>query len=184
MKLKFLIPLIAFLGISLLLGIGLFLNPKDLPSALLNKPAPEFDLAVLPTDLSSTTSVANFSPKSLKGQRWILNVWASWCVSCRYEHPLLNEISKYTSIPLVGLNYKDDPEDARNWLLKRGNPYSIIALDIEGNAGIDWGVYGVPETFVIDENGDIIYKFAGPINKNIFITEIMPFFPEQTRNYK
>jgi len=97
-------------------------------------------------------------------------------VSCRYEHPLLNEIAAQTDIPLIGLNYKDGADDARKWLAKRGNPYSKVPQDIEGNAGIDWGVYGVPETFVIDEEGNIIYKFAGPINKNIYTTEIKPLF--------
>ena len=173
MKLKFLIPLIAFLGVSLLLGIGLFLNPKEIPSALINKPAPEFNLPLL---AENKEDLGKFSPADMKGKRWILNVWASWCVSCRYEHPLLNEIAAQTDIPLIGLNYKDGADDARKWLAKRGNPYSKVPQDIEGNAGIDWGVYGVPETFVIDEEGNIIYKFAGPINKNIYTTEIKPLF--------
>ena len=185
MKLKFTIPLIAFLAVSILLGRGLFLNPKELPSALINKTAPEFNLELLTTP--ETPEQAYFSPSQMKGQRWILNVWASWCVSCRYEHPLLNQIAKETTIPLIGLNYKDAPDDARQWLQHRGNPYSMIPSDIEGNAGIDWGVYGVPETFVIDENGVIIYKFSGPINDNIFKTEILPLFvdkPKQTASTK
>lgn len=172
MKLKFLVPLISFLAIALLLGIGLFLNPKELPSALIDKPAPEFNLALLEAENQDI----RFSPTDMKGKRWILNVWASWCVSCRYEHPLLNRLARETDIPLVGLNYKDDPDDARKWLLKRGNPYSKIPMDIEGNVGIDWGVYGVPETFVIDEQGKILYRFAGPINENILTKEILPFF--------
>jgi len=173
MKLKFLIPLIAFLAVSLLLGIGLFLNPKEIPSALIDKPAPEFNLSLLG---ETEQNLGNFSPSEMKGKRWILNVWASWCVSCRYEHPLLNQIAEQTDIPLIGLNYKDEPEKARQWLAKRGNPYSKVPQDIEGNVGIDWGVYGVPETFVINEQGNIIYRFAGPINKNIFSTEIEPLF--------
>lgn len=173
MKLKFLTPLISFLAIALFLGIGLFLNPKELPSALINDPAPEFNLSLLG---KANKDLGKFSPSDMKGQRWILNVWASWCVSCRYEHPLLNQIAKQTDIPLVGLNYKDDPEKARQWLANRGNPYSKVPQDIEGNAGIDWGVYGVPETFVVNEQGNVIYKFSGPINENIFLTEIMPLF--------
>ena len=180
MKLKFLIPLIAFLGVALLLGIGLFLNPKEIPSALINKPAPEFKLFLLNTPDSSDIPGSSFSPNEMKGKRWILNVWASWCISCRYEHPLFNQIAEQTNIPLIGLNYKDDPNDALKWLAKRGNPYSKIPSDIEGNVGIDWGVYGVPETFVIDEAGNIIYKFAGPINENIFAKEIMPLFEQAT----
>jgi len=180
MKLKFLIPLIAFLCVSLILGAGLFLNPKELPSAFIDKAAPEFDLPILGYSLEENEKPKTFSPSDMKGQRWILNVWASWCVSCRYEHPLLNQIAEKTTIPLIGLNYKDDPEDARQWLKHRGNPYSVIPLDIEGNTGIDWGVYGVPETFVIDESGSIIYKFAGPINDNIFTTEILPLFTGQS----
>ena len=174
MKLKFLIPLIVFLTVSLFLGIGLFLNPKEIPSALIDKPAPDFNLPLLGEN--GDQNVANFSPNEMKGKRWILNVWASWCVSCRYEHPLFNQIAEQTDIPLVGLNYKDEANDARKWLVKRGNPYLKVPADLEGNVGIDWGVYGVPETFVIDEQGNIIYKFAGPINENIYLTEIKPLF--------
>jgi len=181
MNLKYTIPLIAFLCVSFLLGKGLYLNPKELPSALINKPAPEFSLALLNFSADQNHEQGStFSPSQMKGQRWILNVWASWCVSCRYEHPLLNEIAEKTTIPLIGLNYKDNPDDALQWLQHRGNPYSIIPLDNTGDVGIDWGVYGVPETFVIDENGDIIYKFSGPINENIFTTEILPLFVEQS----
>jgi len=176
MKLKFLIPLISFLAIALLLGVGLFLDPKELPSALLNKPAPEFRLALLDAQKGEADNTALFSPSQMKGKRWILNVWASWCIACRYEHPLFNQIAENTDIALIGLNYKDKTEDAVKWLEKRGNPYSKVVLDMEGNAGIDWGVYGVPETFVIDESGNIIYRFAGPINENIFNTEIWPLF--------
>ncbi len=175
MKVKFLIPLVSFLAVSLLLGMGLFLNPKELPSALIDKPAPAFNLALLG---QPEQDLGKFAPSDMKGKRWILNVWASWCVSCRYEHPLLNQIAQQTDIPLVGLNYKDEPDAARQWLAQRGNPYSKVPQDIEGNAGIDWGVYGVPETFVINEQGNIIYKFSGPINQNIFSTEIKPLFDQ------
>jgi len=170
MKLKYIIPLIAFLAMALLLGIGLQLNPTELPSALINKPAPEFNLTLLEDQSKS------FSPSDYKGKRWILNVWASWCVSCRYEHPLFNQIAASTSIPLVGLNYKDTAKDAQQWLNERGNPYIKVPLDLSGDAGIDWGVYGVPETFVINEEGNIIYKFSGPINPNILKKEILPLF--------
>ena len=174
MKVKFLIPLIAFLAMAALLGIGLFLDPKEIPSALIDKPAPEFYLPLL----TKEQEPANFSPSDMQGKRWILNVWASWCVSCRYEHPLLNQIAAQTDIPLIGLNYKDEADDALKWLERRGNPYSKVVQDFEGNAGIDWGVYGVPETFVINEKGSIIYKFSGPINQNIYLTEIKPLFDQ------
>jgi len=167
---RHLIPLIAFIAMAALLGVGLTLNPQKLPSTMINKPAPAFDLPTL------SDPQASFSPTDLKGQRWLLNVWASWCVSCRYEHPLLNEIAEKTSIPLVGLNYKDGAAEAQQWLDQRGNPYVRIPVDIAGDAGIDWGVYGVPETFVIDEQGLVIYKHAGPITADIVQKEILPLF--------
>jgi len=169
---KYLIPLISFLGIAVLLGIGLTLNPRALPSAIVNKPAPHFSLNLL------SEPSKQFSPNEFKGQRWLLNVWASWCVSCRYEHPLLNEIASKTSIPLVGLNYKDEAHKATQWLKERGNPYAKIPMDIAGDAGIDWGVYGVPETFVINEQGRVIYKHAGPITADIVNNEILPLFQQ------
>lgn len=170
MHLKHLIPLIAFLAIAVLLKVGLHLNPQKLPSALIGKPAPTFNLNLL------SAQDQQFSPADFKGQRWILNVWASWCVSCRYEHPLLNEIARKTDIPLVGLNYKDEAGKAQQWLDQRGNPYSKVPMDINGDAGIDWGVYGVPETFVIDEQGLVIYKHAGPITPEIVNNDILPLF--------
>lgn len=170
---KYLAPLVIFIVLAVLLGVGLTMNPKELPSVLINKPAPEFTLGLL-GDKNGTT----FSPAEYKGKRWILNVWASWCPSCRDEHPLFNQIAKNTDIPLVGLNYKDKPEDATQWLAVRGNPYSKIPSDLNGDVGVDWGVYGAPETFVIDELGQILYRHAGPINLHILQSEIAPFFPE------
>ncbi len=157
-SLKFLIPFIAFITIAIFLGIGLSLNPRDLPSTMIDKQAPEFELNLL----SSPEQV--FSPEDLLGSRWVLNVWASWCVACRVEHPILNEIANRTDIIMVGLNYKDDPNEARQWLSERGDPYDFKPMDSTGDAGIDWGVYGVPETFVIDENGIVIYKHTGPMD--------------------
>lgn len=168
-KLTFLMPLICFIGIAIFLGVGLTLNPRDLPSTMINKTAPPFNLNLL------SNPANEFSPVDLKGSRWILNVWASWCVACRVEHPILNEISKKTDIIIVGLNYKDDPAQARKWLQERGDPYDMKPMDIAGNAGIDWGVYGVPETFIIDENGMVIYKHTGPLNASS-VEEILPFF--------
>lgn len=172
MQTKYIIPLLAFLALAALLGVGLAMNPKELPSALINKAAPEFTLNLLGKDKQT------FSPSEYKGKRWILNVWASWCPSCRDEHPLFNQIASNTNIPLVGLNYKDKAEDALQWLSVRGNPYHKIPADINGDIGVDWGVYGAPETFVIDEQGAILYRHAGPINAQTLAAEIAPFFPE------
>ena len=170
MTAKYLIPLLVFIGLAIFLGIGLKLDPKHLPSQLIGKPAPEFSLPLL------DQANAEFSPSQMLGKKWILNVWASWCVSCRYEHPLLNELAENSSIPIVGLNYKDESNAAIAWLLERGNPYTAIPEDIEGSVGIDWGVYGVPETFVIDENGIVLYRHAGPIDATILQSKLLPYF--------
>jgi cytochrome c biogenesis protein CcmG/thiol:disulfide interchange protein DsbE len=167
---RYLFPLLAFLFVAALLGVGLTLNPRDLPSTLIDKPAPAFALQ----QLQNTQST--FSPSDLKGQRWLFNVWASWCVGCRVEHPLLNQLAQRTDIIMVGLNYKDDPDEARAWLAERGNPYSIIPMDIEGDVGIDYGVYGVPETFVIDEQGTVIYKHTGPLTAKAVEQDLLPLF--------
>lgn len=172
-KLSFLGPLIAFIAVAILLGIGLTLNPRDLPSTLIGKPAPAF---TLPNLYEANEQIQ--IPEYYLGKRWILNVWASWCVGCRVEHPLLNELAQKTDIPMLGLNYKDDGDNARQWLADRGNPYSLIAADLAGNAGIDWGVYGVPETFVIDEQGLVIYKHTGPLNVDAVRNELLPLFEE------
>ncbi len=172
MKTKYLVPLAVFLTMAVLLGVGLTMDPKELPSALINKSAPEFTTKVLNDD------DATFSPSQLKGKRWILNVWASWCPSCRYEHPIFNEIGAKTDIPLVGFNYKDKANDAKRWLAQRGDPYDFIPVDLNGDIALDWGVYGAPETFVIDEQGTIIYRHAGPIDSQLVAREIAPFFPE------
>ena len=176
LNLKFLLPLLAFLVIAVFLFVGLQLNPRHLPSTMIDKPAPEFSLALLEQPDN------NFSPQDMQGQRWLLNVWASWCVSCRYEHPLLNDLASNTTIPLIGLNYKDEPVNAQQWLDQRGNPYSKIPMDRAGDAGIDWGVYGVPETFVIDEQGTVIYKHAGPITAAIVKQEILPLFSDRAKS--
>lgn len=168
-KIKFLIPFLTFLTIAIFLGIGLALDPRDLPSTMINKVAPPFNLNLL------SNPSQEFSPADLQGSRWMLNVWASWCVACRVEHPILNSIAQQTDIIIVGLNYKDDPNEARQWLQDRGDPYDMKPMDIAGNAGIDWGVYGVPETFVIDENGMVIYKHTGPLDASA-VEKILPLF--------
>lgn len=156
-KLKFLLPLILFIVLAIFLAIGLGLNPKDIPSPLIDKPAPAFSLPIL------ATPDKNLSTQDLKGRVWLLNVWASWCVSCRQEHPLLLELAKLNLVTIVGLNYKDEAPAANMWLQQLGNPYTVSIMDKDGRVGIDYGVYGVPETFVIDKRGVIRYKHTGPV---------------------
>ncbi len=155
--LKYIIPLVLFIIMALFLGVGLTLNPSEIPSPFINKPAPNFSAPKLNAPQERLT------PADLKGQVWLFNVWASWCVSCRSEHPVLNDLARLNAVTIIGLNYKDDPVDAKKWLDTLGNPYNISIMDQEGRIGIDYGVYGVPETFVIDKNGIIRYKQTGPV---------------------
>lgn len=155
--LKYILPLILFIIMAIFLAIGLNLNPSEIPSPLLNKPAPVFSAPKLQ---APSEKLAN---TDLKGQVWLFNVWASWCVSCREEHLVLNELARQKAVTIVGLNYKDDPAAAKNWLDTLGNPYNVSIMDQDGRIGIDWGVYGVPETFVIDKNGVVRYKHTGPV---------------------
>lgn len=155
--LKYILPLLLFIVLAVFLAIGLRLNPKDIPSPLIDKPAPAFTLPIL------ANPEKKLNPNDLKGEVWLLNVWASWCVSCRDEHPLLLELAKQNLVTLVGLNYKDEAQSASLWLQKMGNPYGVSVMDSDGRTGIDYGVYGVPETFVIDKRGMIRYKHTGPV---------------------
>jgi cytochrome c biogenesis protein CcmG/thiol:disulfide interchange protein DsbE len=166
--LKYVIPLVIFGVLVAFFAIGLTRDPREVPSPFIDKPAPSFELQRL------DQPGRNFSPADMKGQVWMLNVWASWCVSCREEHPLLVEMSKRQVVPLVGLNYKDKREDGLKWLAKLGDPYSLSAYDDEGKVGIDYGVYGVPETFVIDKQGVIRYKQIGPITPEALEKTLLP----------
>lgn len=172
MKVKFLLPLLLFIVLAIFLAIGLNRDPQEVPSPLINKPAPAFEIPQL--------SEANqfFSPASMKGQVWILNVWASWCAACREEHPVLVELAKSKIAPIVGLDYKDKREDALAMLAMQGNPYLLSAFDANGRVGIDYGVYGVPETYVIDKAGMIRFKHIGPITMNILNQKIYPLISE------
>lgn len=172
MKLKFLIPLLLFLVLVGFLAIGLNRDPHELPSPLIGKPAPDFQVPQL--EQANKT----FSPESLKGQVWILNVWASWCVACREEHPMLLELSKAQIAPLIGLDYKDQRADALAMLARQGNPYTLSAFDGNGRVGINYGVYGVPETYVIDKAGIIRFKQIGPITTEILNQKIYPLINE------
>lgn len=152
---RYLLPLIIFVSLMILLAAGLKLDPREIPSPFIGKAAPEFNL---PSLHNKNNQIA---PADMKGQVWLLNVWASWCVSCREEHPLLLEMAKTHQLSIYGLNYKDNRTDAIRWLQELDNPYHAVAVDFSGDTGIDWGVYGVPETFVIDKQGIIRHKHTG-----------------------
>lgn len=172
--LKYLLPLIVFLGITILFYSTLDRNTRLVPSPLINKPSPEFNLPAL------NNAQTQLSPSSFKGKPWILNIWASWCRECRIEHPLFNEMAQRYDFEIVGLNYKDQHADAQQWLQQFGDPFSTIVFDQQGTAGLDWGVYGVPETFLIDAEGIIRYKHVGAINSQIVQDVILPFFSTDT----
>jgi cytochrome c biogenesis protein CcmG, thiol:disulfide interchange protein DsbE len=165
---KFAVPLAIFVALGVLLWLGLALDPKKIPSPLVGKPLPTFSLPTLHDPKKITT------PESLRGRVYLLNVWASWCVACRQEHPVLNELARQKAVPIVGLNYKDKREDALAWLTQLGNPYELSIVDLDGRVGIDLGVYGVPETFVIDKEGAIRYKHIGPISGEVWTTTLLP----------
>jgi cytochrome c biogenesis protein CcmG/thiol:disulfide interchange protein DsbE len=185
----------AFAALVALLAVGLNLNPRDVPSPLVGKPAPAFKLAVL------AEPEKTLGPEAFRGKVWLLNVWASWCVSCRQEHPILVEFSKKVDVPLIGLNYKEvrgdgsfdmnkmPPDEekklalqrASKWLAEHGDPYRLTVMDLDGRVGIDYGVYGVPETYVIDQAGVIRMKHTGPITPDVLGKKIMPLLAELQR---
>ena len=170
---RFLLPLALFLVLAGFLAVGLRLNPREVPSPLVGKPAPDFHLPQL------HAVNASFSPQDMRGKVWLLNVWASWCVSCKREHPVLVELARRNLVPLVGLNYKDDPAAGRRWLDEHGgDPYALSAVDADGRVGIDYGVYGVPETFLIDRNGVIRHKHIGPLTVEVFEEVLMPLIKD------
>jgi cytochrome c biogenesis protein CcmG/thiol:disulfide interchange protein DsbE len=173
---RFALPLGLFLALVALLGVGLNLNPREVPSPLIDKPAPMFELPEL------AAPDRTFSPKQVAGQVWILNVWASWCAACREEHPLLMEFAKTGMVPLYGLNYKDQRPDGLAWLARFGDPYRLSAFDAQGKVGIDYGVYGVPETYVIDRQGVIRYKRIGPVTPEVLQQKILPLVKELQDN--
>jgi cytochrome c biogenesis protein CcmG/thiol:disulfide interchange protein DsbE len=169
---RYLWPLGIFVVLVVFLGIGLTLNPREVPSPLVGKPAPPFELPRL------HQPDQKFSPAEMKGKVWLLNVWASWCVSCREEHPVLVDLARSKSVPLYGLNYKDPRDDALRWLKQFGDPYDMSVADLDGRIGIDYGVYGVPETYVIDKAGIIRYKHIGPVNSEVLKKTVMPLIAE------
>ncbi|MFI4940444.1 MAG: DsbE family thiol:disulfide interchange protein [Burkholderiales bacterium] len=175
---RFLLPLGLFAVLVLFLAAGLHLKPAEVPSPLIGKPAPNFTLTQL------LEPQKTFSPKDMEGKVWLLNVWASWCVACREEHPVLLEFSKLNVVPILGLDYKDAAngrKDGSDVLNQFGNPYQLTAFDADGRVGIDFGVYGVPETFVIDKHGIIRYKQIGPVTPQVISEKLLPLIKELNR---
>lgn len=166
-RLKLFIPLVLFVALSILLYQGLKKDPNELPSALLNRPLPAFELPSLHDE------AGRISEQTFLGKPYLLNVWATWCPSCKDEHPYLLTLAKM-GIPIVGLNYKDEEADARSLLVAMGNPYIDNIIDKEGRLGLDLGVYGAPETFVVDSKGIIRYRLVGVITEDIWVKEIAP----------
>jgi cytochrome c biogenesis protein CcmG/thiol:disulfide interchange protein DsbE len=165
---RYFVPLGVFVVMLAFLAIGLTLKPRELPSPLVGKAAPAFALPTLDAPGRSLSS------QDLRGQVWVLNVWASWCVACRDEHATMVEMAGLKLVPIYGLNYKDQRADALGWLARFGNPYVASLSDTNGLVGIDYGVYGVPETFVIDKAGVIRRKFIGPVTARTVRDEIVP----------
>ena len=191
-----LIPLGLFVILLVFLAIGLKRDPREIPSPLVNRPAPAFSLQTL------QSAQGLFSPDSMRGKVWMLNVWATWCAACQQEHPVLVSFAREGLVPLVGLSYKEvqssdepagkpmSPEDklamarqrSLNWLRVKGDPYSLVAMDLDGRVGIDYGVYGVPETYVIDKNGVIRYKQIGAVTPALLEEKIRPLIQELNRS--
>ncbi len=167
-RLILLVPLAIFLAVAVFLYRGLFLNPSELPSALIDKPFPGFELPAVEGD--KTVSLAD-----IKGKPALVNIWATWCISCKVEHPVLNEIAK-TGVNIYGVNYKDDNAAARKWLKEFQDPYQLNISDPKGTLGLDLGVYGAPETFLIDKNGIIRHKFVGVIDESVWRDQLAPLY--------
>ncbi|HEX7996839.1 MAG TPA: DsbE family thiol:disulfide interchange protein [Pyrinomonadaceae bacterium] len=172
---KFLLPLALFLVLVVFLAIGLSRDPREIPSPLVNKPAPTFALPVL------SEPQRTFKTEEMRGKVWLLNAWASWCAACQDEHPLLLQLAQTKLVPIYGLDYKDERPNALAWLEELGNPYTLSLSDTDGRVAIDYGIYGVPETFVIDRDGIIRYKHIGPITAEALQKKIIPLVKELQR---
>jgi cytochrome c biogenesis protein CcmG/thiol:disulfide interchange protein DsbE len=170
--LRYLLPLGIFLVLVIFFAVGLKLDPREVPSPLIDKLAPAFEVAQL------HEPDRRISTEQLRGQVWLLNVWASWCVACRQEHPHLVALARQNLVPIYGLNYKDKRPDALRWLQQFGDPYTVSAHDLDGRVGLNYGVYGVPETFLIDKQGVIRYKHIGPVDPDVINNTIMPMVRE------
>ena len=173
---RFLIPIVLFGVLVAVFSVGLQRDPSFVPSPLIGKSAPSFSLPAL----QAPDQVV--SDADLRGRVSLLNVWATWCVGCRQEHETLNKIADLDDVPIFGLNWKDDAQQALTWLAELGNPYVATAVDADGKVAIDWGVYGAPETFLIDANGIIIYRHISPLTMEIWQTEFVPRIKEARGN--
>ena len=169
---RFIWPFIVFLVLAGFLYIGLNLDPREVPSPLIGKPAPAFVLPLL------HEPGKQFSPAEMKGKVWLLNVWASWCGACKDEHPILMELSRQNIVPVYGMDYKDKREDGEETLRKAGDPYTVAIFDADGKVGFDYGVYGVPETYVIDKQGVIRDKIIGAVTHQNLRERILPLIAE------
>jgi len=169
---RFILPFVVFMIVAAFLYVGLSLDPREVPSPLVGKAAPAFTLPQL-RDPSK-----KFSPQDMKGKVWLLNVWASWCSACKEEHLVLMDLSRQNLVPIYGMDYKDKREDGLAVLREAGDPYTLAVSDIEGRIGIDYGVYGVPETYVIDKQGIIRYKQIGPVTAQNLRDKIIPLLAE------
>lgn len=170
---RYAIPVAILALLLVLLGIGLKLDPREVPSPLIGKPAPAFELPLLEGD-------ATLTPAVLAGRPVLVNFFASWCAGCRVEHPLLLELARKEGVEIVGVDYKDDPAAGRQWLQRHGNPYRVVAVDRQGAAGLDWGVYGIPETFVLGADGTILFKQIGPMTPQAWERDIRPLLGKRS----
>ena len=169
---RFILPFIVFVIVAIFLFVGLGLKPREVPSPLIGRVAPAFTLPQL------HEPAKQFSPQDMKCKVWLFNVWASWCTACENEHPVFVELSRQNLVPIYGMDYKDKREDGEAWLRKHGNPYALVVSDAEGRVGIDYGVYGVPETYVIDKQGVIQHKQIGAVTQEILDEKILPMVKE------
>ena len=177
-----LLPLALFLGVGFFLYRGLSLDPSELPSPLIGKPAPAFEVATLEREPSPAAGAGvgaalegdAFDSAGMAGSPWLLNVWASWCGPCIQEHPQLVAFERASDVPVVGLNYKDDPAEAKAWLVRHGDPFAAVLADADGAVGLDYGVYGVPETFLIGPDGTVAWKHVGPMDEATLTEELLP----------
>jgi cytochrome c biogenesis protein CcmG/thiol:disulfide interchange protein DsbE len=170
---RFILPLGIFALLAIVLGIGIKHSPEKgmIPSPLIGKPAPDFTLPVL------TDSNRMFRSADLKGRWYVFNVWGTWCGECRAEHNTLLQIQKLAQVPVIGLDWKDEEPDALRWLAELGNPYEVVATDREGRIAIDWGVYAAPETFLVDPQGIVVYKYIGALTLEAWQTQFVPRLP-------
>lgn len=174
-SLKFVVPAILFAILGAFLMRGLSKDPREIPSPLIGRAAPAFTLPLL------AQPEQNWTPQSMAGKVWLLNVFASWCVPCLVEHPVLLQMSKQGTLPIVGFNYKDEPSSAGGWLAKHGDPYTVVVADRSGSVALDYGVYGVPETFLVDRTGIIRFKHVGPLTPEVVSGKLMPLMRELSK---